>query len=1109
MRESSRLIWLNLQVACGYFVAGYLGNFFSAPPSNASPIWPAAGIALAALLIGGNRLIAGVFFGALATQLTTFSGSDFGNRLVEVFAIGGMACIGACLQAAWGAWLIKRWVGTHNPLIDERKIAQFFILIACSCVVSASIGIGSQFYRNLLALDDVFWSWVVWWAGDAIGAVIFTPLLFVFYAEPRSIWQARRRYVLHPLLFSLLTVIAVFEYAQHWENQRMDQLFHRQVELLGKTVSTSLHNHLATNVALEAWFDNSNTVGRGEFEAFVLSIADPRNELLTWIPKVTAEQRKQWENSSQLSIRRKTPAGGLEVAERKGEYYPVTFAVPAGNKLLPLGYDVGADPVLAAPMAQSMRTGKTLAIAGKQLTPNKPGSLSTLIFTPVYHRNGGLISDDDRQKAFSGFIVNAFQIGKDVQAIYAWLGPQELQLRLEIAAGEQLIYSNIQPEELRNPVLSQFNRIKDIEFAGRHLRLRLVPADEFFHQQQSVATGWLLLGVLLFCGFMSFGLLVLTGRTARVEEMVESRTKDLSKINRALNLEIAIRHRQERELRIAATTFESHDAIIVTDPDGTILRVNNAFSQITGYSAEEVIGRNPRLLSSGYHDKHFFRQLYEALAKNNRWQGEVWNRRKNGEIYPEWLTLTGVRDNDNRLTHYVGIFSDVSEKKASEREIHNLAFYDPLTTLPNRRLLLERLKQEISAAKRQRCYGALFFLDLDHFKTLNDSRGHQVGDELLIQVAQRLTAIIRDEDTACRLGGDEFIVLIPGRYPKLRQATDHAAMLAEKILAAINQPFVVQGSELHFSSSVGVTLYPETVEQPEEVIQQADTAMYRAKASGRNSISFFRPAMQESADRRLTLEKEIRKAMSEQQFQLYYQPQVDDLGQIVSAEALIRWIHPQKGVISPAEFIPLAEDTHLILPIGAWVLNEVCRQIKTWDQQGKYISHVAVNVSSRQFRQGGFVQQIRQALAEFELSADRLVIELTEGSVIENIEDTISKMQALQAMGIRISIDDFGIGYSSLSYLKSLPLSQLKIDQSFVKHINDSNAAVIVETIIIMANSLGLNVIAEGVECQEHVDFLQAKGCLLYQGYFYSHPVTAEQFPFQTTFPTPTQRQTS
>ncbi len=525
------------------------------------------------------------------------------------------------------------------------------------------------------------------------------------------------------------------------------------------------------------------------------------------------------------------------------------------------------------------------------------------------------------------------------------------------------------------------------------------------------------------------------------------------------------------------------------------MRVNNAFSKITGYSTDDVIGRHPDFLSAAYQESGFIQNLIQVLTTNNQWQGEIWNRRKNGDVFPEWLTVTGVRDEHGNLLNYVGIFSDISEQKAAEREIHELAFYDPLTGLPNRRLLLDRLKQEIAAAKRQHYYGALFFLDLDHFKNLNDSRGHQVGDELLIQVAQRLKSIVRDEDTASRLGGDEFIVMVPGRYPQLAQATRAAVMLAEKILNTINQPFIVQGSEHHFSTSIGVTLFPEIADQPEAVIQQADTAMYRAKESGRNGISFYRPSMQEAADKRLTLEKEIRQALKDEQFVLHYQAQVDDSGQVVSAEALIRWQHPVRGLVSPMEFIPVAEDTQLIVPIGDWVIREACRQIKVWDAQNKPIPHVAVNVSSRQFRQADFVERVKHILLEADVSADRLVIELTEGCVISDIEDTVRKMRDLQDLGVNTSIDDFGIGYSSLSYLKMLPISQLKIDQSFVRDIaSDPNDAVIVETIINMAKNLGLHVIAEGVETQEQMNFLRDKGCLNYQGYFTGRPLCPATF---------------
>ncbi len=1096
MRKSYRAITLNLAVAASYFAAGWLGTLLATQPSNASPVWPAAGVALAAILVYDKSVLAGIFLGSLVTQIYAFLDIACLAKTLESLMIGGLAGIGACLQAILGAWLINRWVGKHDPLIEDRKILRFFILLTISCVVSATIGVGSLYFRGIIELANVGRSWTTWWVGDSIGAVVFTPLLLLFFGRPRYLWRIRRQFVLYPLLIALFLVLTVFEYSQRQENQQINHQFERQVDLLNTTIQEQLRNHIATATALKALFDSSKEVEHNEFVQFAHSIRTSHSGTLEWTPRISDSQRQNWESVQNTPIQQLNHLGKLEVAEHKAEYFPVTFIVPEAGNEQAFGFDIGSNPEVTSVISQVINSGMALATGGFQLVQESLQFPGTVIYAPVYRKNQPLETATDRQLAFVGFVASVFRICNDVEAIFDWLGSNQLQLLLEIHDDQRLMYSNL-PANYKHDL--QFITLainKDITFAGRTWHLLYLPSEAFFHQQQSSTIGWLLLGGFVLCGLTAFGLLVMTGRNAKVEEQIAIRTQDLSRSNQALNQEIAIRQRQERELRIAATTFESHDAIVVTDPEGTILRVNNAFTRITGYSAEDVAGKNPRLFSSGYHDGQFFRQMYEELARKNRWQGEIWNRRKNGEIFPEWLTLTGVRDDKNQLTHYVAIFSDVSEKKAAEREIHNLAFYDPLTNLPNRRLLLDRLTQEIAAAKRQRCYGALFFLDLDHFKTLNDSRGHQVGDELLVQVAQRLTAIIRDEDTACRMGGDEFIVMVPGRYTKLRQATDHAAMLAEKILLAINQPFMVQGSEHHFSTSIGVTLYPESAEQPEAVIQQADTAMYRAKESGRNGISFYRSSMQEAADRRLTLEKEIRKALIDHQFLLHYQPQVDEQGRVVSAEALIRWEHPQNGVVSPGEFIPVAEDTQLILPIGAWVLAEACRQIKIWDEQGKHISHIAVNVSSRQFRQAGFVQQVKQILLEAGLEAERLVIELTEGSVIEDIDDTISKMHALQAMGIKISIDDFGIGYSSLSYLKSLPLSQLKIDQSFVKHSNDANSAVIVETIIMMAKSLGLNVIAEGVESQEQVDFLKAKGCLFYQGFYFSRPVPANAFPF-------------
>lgn len=552
----------------------------------------------------------------------------------------------------------------------------------------------------------------------------------------------------------------------------------------------------------------------------------------------------------------------------------------------------------------------------------------------------------------------------------------------------------------------------------------------------------------------------------------------------------------EEELHLAAITFDSLQGIVITDPDAIILRVNKAFTTVTGYSAEEVIGKKPNILNSGKHNEAFFAEMWRQLTTEGKYTGEIWDRRKDGSIYPQWQCITAVKNSVGEITHYVAVFTDISEKKMFEDHITKLAFYDPLTELPNRRLLLERIELAMIQAKRKNTYGAIIFLDLDRFKMLNDSLGHHIGDELLVQVANRLRKAVREEDMPTRLGGDEFVILINTNADAIDDATNNALNVAEKVMQALNQPYLLKNNEHYFSASMGITLFSGTCrEEATELIQQADTAMYQSKEKGRNTISFFDQSMQEAADKYLQLENSLRIAVDQQQFVLYYQPQVDLDGNILSAEALIRWMHPEKGKISPLDFIPIAEETGLILPIGSWVLQEACRQVKEWHRQGLGLSHVAVNVSSRQFQQQDFVDQVKQAIQDADISPSSLMIELTESILIDNVLVTAAKMQLLTELGISISIDDFGTGYSSLAYLTRFPLSQLKVDQSFVRHINqNSNDAVIVETILAMAKNLGLNVIAEGVETEQQLNFLVEKGCTIFQGYYFGHPAVADEF---------------
>ena len=560
--------------------------------------------------------------------------------------------------------------------------------------------------------------------------------------------------------------------------------------------------------------------------------------------------------------------------------------------------------------------------------------------------------------------------------------------------------------------------------------------------------------------------------------------------------DISDHKRTEADLRIAATAFEAQVGIIVTDADGVILRVNRAFSDGTGYSAEEIVGRNPRLLKSGRHDAAFYAAMWESIHAHGVWQGEIWDRRKDGEIYPKWMTITAVKGDDGAATHYVSTQIDITERKAAEDEIRNLAFFDPLTRLPNRRLLLDRLHQALATSHRNRQKGALLFIDLDNFKTLNDTLGHDKGDLLLQQVAQRLTTCVREGDTVARLGGDEFVLMLEGLSEQINDAAADAEHIAEKILALLNEIYLLDGLEYLSTPSIGITLFGSHHETMDELLKQADLAMYQAKAAGRNTLRFFDPEMQTAVTAQVVLEKELRNALRDGQLLLHYQAQSDAAGCCTGAEALVRWQHPARGLVFPDAFIPLAEETGLILPLGHWVLETACRQMAAWAGRTD-TAHLtlAVNVSTQQLRQADFVDRVQSVLKRTGADPRKLKLELTESMLLTDEEETIAKMTALKALGVGFALDDFGTGYSSLSYLKRLPVEKLKIDRSFVMDVlTDPNAAAIARTIVALAKNLGLAVIAEGVETESQRDFLAQNGCPAYQGYLYSRPLPLAEF---------------
>ena len=568
-------------------------------------------------------------------------------------------------------------------------------------------------------------------------------------------------------------------------------------------------------------------------------------------------------------------------------------------------------------------------------------------------------------------------------------------------------------------------------------------------------------------------------------------SRDGTRMTSMLIRDVTEQRRVEQQLRIAATVFESQEGMMVTDAQGHILRVNQAFTTITGYRAEEVEGEQARLLKSGRHDAAFYQALWQTLNLHGYWEGEIWNRRKSGEVYPEWLTITAVKNPQGVVTHFIGTLMDITERKNAEEEIRSLAFYDPLTRLPNRRLLMDRLHQALAASSRSGRHGALLFIDLDNFKTLNDTLGHDVGDLLLQQVAQRLSASVREGDTVSRIGGDEFVVILEDLHLNALEAASQTETVGEQIRAALNKPYRLGEAMHHSSPSIGATLFSDHLAGMEELLKRADLAMYQAKASGRNTLRFFDPQMQAAVNARARLEADFRQGLQERQLLLHYQPQVDEAGRVVGVEALVRWQHPQRGLVFPGDFIELAEETRLIHEMGQWVLQEACGQLKRWGAQpGRSQLTGAVNVSAQQFHHPDFVQQVLATLRHSGADPRQLKLELTESVLVQDLEDVVIKMNQLQAQGVSFSLDDFGTGYSSLAYLKQLPLDQLKIDRSFVRDaLLDTNAATIARTIVNLAQSLQLQVIAEGVETVEQRRFLLDIGCHLFQGYLFSHPL--------------------
>jgi diguanylate cyclase (GGDEF)-like protein/PAS domain S-box-containing protein len=950
-----------LGVALLYFLSAKLGLMLALVGKSVTLFWPASGIALTALLVYGVRLWPAVLLGAV-----------LGN-IAEGWLPALEISIGATLEAVAGACVLRRIPGFNLSLPTIRDIFAL-LLTAAGCALFSALN--GPFW---LALNGIM-PWAVypgaalfWWMGDALGIVLFTPLLLAWLRhQPTPDTAAIRREEVAYFASLFLLCFVVFSSFGEW-------LFHTKV---GPFI-------LLPAIVWGALRFNMRLTALGCVMVFFFSMVGMVCDIGAFAPVTPESIREVWIYNLVMGVT------GLILAVSNYQRGRINMSLELSR----------ADLQRAQEVAQ---TGSwNLDISGNELRWS-----------------------DETYRIFGVPSGSALTLQSFLECVH----PDDR----EFVAGSWQAALRGKPYDIEHRILAD-GKVKWVQEKAQV---------DFGKDGQAVAA----IGTV----------------------------RDITALREA-----------EKRLHLSAKVFDnSGEGILITDAGVRIIAANSAFAEMSGYSEAELLGQNPRMFASGLHKPDYFREMWDAINRTGRWQGEIWDRHKSGRLFPKWMSINAVRDEAGELTHYVAISNDITERKEAEKHIHLLAYYDVLTGLPNRTLLHDRLEQLVAVSHRGKHKFALLFLDLDRFKYVNDSMGHATGDKLLQTVAQRLLECVREGDTVSRIGGDEFVVLLRETDAK------GAAHVATKILDSLAVAHDIGGQQISTYASIGISVYPDHAEDADTLVKHADVAMYHAKDEGRNNYQFFAPEMNYHANRLFSMEKDLRLALERDEFSLHYQPQVDlGSGRVCGAEALLRWKHPDKGYISPAEFIPVAEETGQIIPIGEWVLRSACAQLAEWRRQGMAAFPVAVNLSIRQLRQPALAQRVAEVLEETGLHPHDLELELTEGIMMGDTEAAMVFLAQMHELGVRLSIDDFGTGFSSLSYLKKLPLDRLKVDQTFVRDIEtDESDAAIVRSIISLGHRLKMRVIAEGVETLEQLDFLRVRGCDEIQGYYFSRPLPAEEF---------------
>lgn len=1085
MRTFARYVGLLLSITLGYAAVGWLSLELAVPPGYTSPAFPPAGIALSAILIYGLRVWPAVFTGSLIIHLLaslTVSSAPVPPDLLCMFASA------STLQAIAGAWLAQRLVGFPNRLDAPGPIVRFIVLVApISALIAPSIGIPLLNASGVLASFEWAFNWWNWWLGDTLGIIIAAPLMFVFFGRPANDWRSRRLGVAIPLTLALAILGFAFRHMMAWETMRLEAQFNRDSGFIASQISKRLDAQLDMMLAIKGLVAASEDVTRSEFRSFVSPWLEryPGTQNFTWNPLVRHADREQFEHSIRtlgqagFRILDRDIDGSTIVAETADEYLPITYVEPLGQNLEALGINPLSLPPSVEAIRESRHSGQPVAAEAFRLVQETGKQRGVVVYLSTEHSAGG---GSQPPTGAAGVISAAFRMDDALASVRAMADPAGIELCLIDLNGALASTRLSGPSgcETDDWLSLRISQKVVLPFAGRRWQLRLRASDTYVHAQRSWAA-WSTVATGLFgIGLLGAFLLITTGNTRRIAALVERRTRELQATTASLS---------EKQEALAEAMRIARMGSWETQTGRHGLQCSGELHKLLDCDERKLTSLNDIVNTLCAEDRRLLDARLEELSQA---PGQLSLDCRTDTTPPHIVQFQIESEwHEDRLIRLRGTVQDVTEAREADAHIHFLAHFDTLTGLLNRSAWTEHARQTLAAAERHGDRLAVLFLDLDNFKTINDSLGHPIGDRLLATVARRLAACMRREDRLARLGGDEFVALLS----RLDHAED-AANVARKMLAVLGEPMRIDEHELRPTVSIGIAAYPEDGKSIDVLLKHADTAMYGAKAAGRNNYQFFVPEMNLRATERLQLESALRRAVGNQELSLHYQPQIDTFsGRAVGCEALLRWHHPERGMIPPARFIPIAEDSGLIVTIGQWVLREACRQQVVWAGQGLGKLMVAVNVSALQFQRDDFASTVEAIFAETGADPNYIELEITESALMNPGSALTERLDKLVALGVTLALDDFGTGYSCLAYLKRLPLERIKIDQSFVADLpGDPEDAAVVSAALSLARDLGMEVVAEGVETEMQRAFLAERNCRVMQGYLFSKALDAASF---------------